>query len=579
MRFSSAKQRKGDSARRQAAFADRVCKRSGWLLDDSLNLKDMGVSAFRGKNAATGALSGFIEAVQSGRVQKGSILIVENIDRLSRNKVSVALQLFIQILNLGITIVTYEPHREYTQDSINDIAALIEPIIYMARAYDESRVKSMRVRGKWGQRRQRAEKDGTPMTSVVPGWLTVTDGKFAVVEENAWSVRSIFRLAAEGLGLSRILRTLNDDPAAYPPFGRSGRWTRSYVYMLLNWPAVYGDHQRLRVDPDTGKVSVDGLPLKGYFPAVVTEEEFYLAQSAVRGRRGRTGRPCKGETNLFTGLVRYAPDDSSMVLFRCTPTGRGRQVRSEAKRYTYIVSHKTTHGVKCHDLPGFSRAFQYKPFEGAVLRVVRELTPADVCDRPSDADVRDELIRSMTADLTAYDHKLQQLQEQLVDPKVSPTALSAYIKAVEQTSLKKDQTIARLTELKAAALSGWPETLGQAHSVIDLLEKTSGEEGERLRRRLKSLLRLLVKEIRVVVEAPTTQYHYCHVKVYLRTGEERYVGVACPDRRPPGFEHLDLEGVDFTSLSNDVLLEMRANQTPDTPRGGRSGASSGRRRP
>ncbi len=82
---------------------------------------------------------------------RGSVLIIESIDRLNRNKVGEALQLFISILNSGVSIVTREPRRTDTQDSINDIAALLEPIIYMSRAHEESATKSFRLQRRLGQ--------------------------------------------------------------------------------------------------------------------------------------------------------------------------------------------------------------------------------------------------------------------------------------------------------------------------------------------------------------------------------------------------------------------------------------------
>ena len=46
-------------------------------------------------------------------------------------------------------------------------------------------------------------------------------------------VRAIFRLATDGLGSRRIVAVLRADPALYPPFGRSGAWTGSYVEQIL----------------------------------------------------------------------------------------------------------------------------------------------------------------------------------------------------------------------------------------------------------------------------------------------------------------------------------------------------------
>src|SRR5688572_24743866 len=59
IRFSSKKQQKGESFRRQAEFAVEVCCEHGWVLDESLTLNDLGVSACRGANAKVGALGEF----------------------------------------------------------------------------------------------------------------------------------------------------------------------------------------------------------------------------------------------------------------------------------------------------------------------------------------------------------------------------------------------------------------------------------------------------------------------------------------------------------------------------------------
>src|SRR5687768_8141951 len=51
-----------------------------------------------------------------------------SVDRLSRNEVGEALQLFISILNSGASAVTREPRRTNSQDGINDIAARLVPL-------------------------------------------------------------------------------------------------------------------------------------------------------------------------------------------------------------------------------------------------------------------------------------------------------------------------------------------------------------------------------------------------------------------------------------------------------------------
>jgi DNA invertase Pin-like site-specific DNA recombinase len=80
--MSTDAQLKGDSLRRQLESSSR------YIADNNLelveDLRDLGVSAFRGANVEYGALGRFIQAVRSGHIPEGSYLIVEAFDRISR---------------------------------------------------------------------------------------------------------------------------------------------------------------------------------------------------------------------------------------------------------------------------------------------------------------------------------------------------------------------------------------------------------------------------------------------------------------------------------------------------------------
>jgi len=52
--------------------------------DIQSRLRDIGISAFKGKNATEGALKIFIELVEAGRIEKGSTLILESLDIMVR---------------------------------------------------------------------------------------------------------------------------------------------------------------------------------------------------------------------------------------------------------------------------------------------------------------------------------------------------------------------------------------------------------------------------------------------------------------------------------------------------------------
>ncbi len=142
IRFSILEQGKGDSLRRQTSGFDGYCDEEG-LTPANLTLRDLGVSAFRGANQRKGALAVFLRAIREGRVIPGkSVLVVENLDRLSRQEPLDSLDIFREIVNAGVKIVTLTDRQEYTRESIrrNPAQLFIITAIFM-RAFDESKTK------------------------------------------------------------------------------------------------------------------------------------------------------------------------------------------------------------------------------------------------------------------------------------------------------------------------------------------------------------------------------------------------------------------------------------------------------
>src|SRR5689334_14203980 len=97
LRYSTAEQGRGDSARRQTEARDKwLSAHPGVPLDTSLRLADRGRSAFKRKNWDAYALAEFVKLVEADRVAPGSYLLVENLDRLSRENVGDAVELFLR---------------------------------------------------------------------------------------------------------------------------------------------------------------------------------------------------------------------------------------------------------------------------------------------------------------------------------------------------------------------------------------------------------------------------------------------------------------------------------------------------
>jgi DNA invertase Pin-like site-specific DNA recombinase len=142
--MSTDAQLKGDSLRRQLEQSREHAASQGWELAEEDQLRDIGISAFSGANVSGGALGLFLEAIRNQKVEEGSFLIIESLDRLSRQEVLKSLGLFIEILGARVNIVTLTDGRTYT--SASDFPDLTLSIAVMSRAHEESRTKSHRVR-------------------------------------------------------------------------------------------------------------------------------------------------------------------------------------------------------------------------------------------------------------------------------------------------------------------------------------------------------------------------------------------------------------------------------------------------
>jgi DNA invertase Pin-like site-specific DNA recombinase len=199
-RFSCGRQAHGHSIERQVESARRWCRENGYTLDESLALADLGVSAYKGDNVSRGALSGFIAAIKANRVPKGSILLVESLDRLSRAALPEAIGLLTEIVRAGVRVVSMIDGREWNQTTIEDTMQFMLSVILFSRAHEESSTKAKRVSATFQSKRAA----GLAVVSVMHGggWVIPRDDKsgWDLIEERATSVRKVFELAAKGQG-------------------------------------------------------------------------------------------------------------------------------------------------------------------------------------------------------------------------------------------------------------------------------------------------------------------------------------------------------------------------------------------
>src|SRR5262249_22068026 len=153
------------------------------------------------KNPDRHALALFLKLVESGKVPRGSYLVIENLDRLSREHVRAAATLFFSILEAGINIVTTNPERVFRHDS-REMTDVIIAVVDLSRGHGESERKSELIGAAWREKRECARsnkpqpyrKDNrvggmSLLTHSLPAWVREEEGKLVPIPEKAAVVR------------------------------------------------------------------------------------------------------------------------------------------------------------------------------------------------------------------------------------------------------------------------------------------------------------------------------------------------------------------------------------------------------
>lgn len=293
-RFSSAAQEGGHSLQRQIdaakAFVERHPEHE-LVLDNTLNLVDAGISAFRGDNTQPDAALGrFIVAVGQGLVAQGSWLLIESWDRFSRQRVNKVAGLLLSLINQGIVIATIHNGNIYRESDFdegpNGLVQLLGALIAMQGHYQEQVEKGKRVKAAWGSKYEKVAA-GVKLTKITPFWLRLNDDRksFTVIPEHVKTVERIFSLRQEGHGAFYIASKLNAENV--PPI-RGKKWGLTTIKRLLGSPSVIGTF-----------TNAHGESFEGYFPPVISKDQYGLIQ-ALSGAPNSQG----GKANASHELVR-----------------------------------------------------------------------------------------------------------------------------------------------------------------------------------------------------------------------------------------------------------------------------------
>lgn len=481
VRFSSAEQAKGDSERRQATKFEAYCNRNG-LIPATDSFTDRGRSGFKAEHLNdTGELRRFLRLVESGDIEPGSTLVVENLDRLGRQDVEEAFGVFSGILGSGIRIVTLgegEGEREYVKGG--GMVPLIISIIEMSRAHGESQRKAELVGAAFANKQELARRYMKPMGNTCPLWLKLkegwrdyaTDGSaYEEIPERADVVRRIFRWAIEGYGKGIIVKNLNAE--GIPSFkseveklkakGLDG-WGASSVDKVLKNKAVFGEYQPMTVQgaPKGQRINA-GDPIPNYFPAVISSDTFYEAQAAIDGRRTAKATKQSTKFNIWQGIGKCERCGGAMHLvnkgippkggayLRCCNVRKG-QCKAKSVRLDHAEA----------------------VFRGMLIRL-----DALALVKDSSAQIA-KALKAIEGKLSEAKRRLQALEERLIESPESPTIGRAVTRLESEVSTLHRERDTLKAELAAEQGIGWDDFFNR----LDLVSYTGREKANALLKRL-----------------------------------------------------------------------------------------------
>ncbi|WP_371325268.1 recombinase family protein [Dechloromonas sp. ZY10] len=456
IRFSSPQQEMGDSVRRQEKKAVEYAAQHNLTLD-TRSYRDLGLSAWDKTNVTKGNFGKFLLAVEQGKIPKGSYLLVESLDRISRADVDDALELLLSIVRKGIIVVTLDDRQEYSKQRIKQDhgISLIISIARMSRANEESARKSDRVHEAWEGRRAA----GVILTGVGPAWLKLSEDRkrWIILENKAEVVREIFRLALAGNGSPSIARMLNS--RGVPTMLRAAHWTFATVAALLKNQSVFGLY--------TPKKALSAAPIPDYYPAIVTETEFRLVQESMSKRKWIGGRSSHYVNNLFAGIS------------YCHVCGAKMRAVGNSGRHLYLRCLNAYSNNGCRE-----GRFPYLAAETAILRFL-----ADDLSRimATDNEQVDPVV-ALEAERTDLIKKLERLVTALEETDDS-TFVAARINALERQLRSVEQSI------RTAQPANYRLDPEEMNSLFDKLKGVDGPIERELRLRVQETLRRVIERV------------------------------------------------------------------------------------
>lgn len=304
-------------------MAQEVCTANGWQFVDLP--PDAGVSAFKvdadermAANMHKGNLATFLGRVERGDIKRGSVLIIEKLDRFSRNFYDVVFPVWLNLLQSGIEIYSCVSNTHYSLEIIRKNPMLAGmALIEMANANDYSAGMSSRINKAFSLRLAECVK-GKAMNlgGWQPRWVDFHGdkghaGEFSL-NAHAATIRRIATEYIRGASMGTIAKGLIRDQVATL---MGGKWNQGTIANLLK-------HETL-----VGHKTIKGVRLERYYPAVISDGQYQQLRAKLADNLNRKGGSPKSDyiANLFRNRCKCAKCGATVTTTHTVYSCKGRR--------------------------------------------------------------------------------------------------------------------------------------------------------------------------------------------------------------------------------------------------------------
>lgn len=430
--------------------------------------------------------------MRSGRISSGSFLLIENLDRFSRENPMTATGRLFDLVSLGITVVTVSDGLEYSTDSLtNDIGRLMMLVLQLSQSHLESSKKSERVGKAWAEKKARARRGEHKVSALCPAWLKLVDGNFVENENRFEIVRGIFRDTIAGAGRGLIARRLNENdvlPFKHSQKRKEGRpppqgWHASAVAKILQSRAVLGEYQPGKGSHKSRDYQPDGDPIRDYYPRIVSDETFYLAQAASEGRRqGSAGRRGNVGAHILRGLC---------VCGSCGGPVHVKNKGSGPKGGVYFACSSAIRKAGC----GMSRRWKVGVVERSALRAFAYVEPIALSSVDEGLPKAEARVVALKAELAQEDALRKRLLEAVKRTSDEDSMADFEAQVAKVRGLKSALKVAEADLAVLRADPGMTARLADAVSMTQRLNGADGDDRQDLIIRINEVLKSLAERV------------------------------------------------------------------------------------